>query len=224
VSILKKVGGLLSPNDPELVEKTLARLNEQDTWNDVFSTKLIELLDKIDRIKGEIRERLRRADERIQKAESVAQAESLLLETSAKFGDSSQRLELAQTAERRASARAEEAKDRWEEAAAALSKAQQMSSDATASLGNARQMAADARRLADDANGTYRSAQETLFQATRLSVLTARYATVGMAACWITLAWAGWFMIRTISSFWFAIGLSILIIVAATFALRRSKE
>ena len=50
VGILKRVGDLLSPNDTELVEKTLARLTEQDTWNDVFSTKLIELLDKIDQV------------------------------------------------------------------------------------------------------------------------------------------------------------------------------
>ena len=50
MGILKRVGDLLSPNDPELVEKTLARLTEQDTWNDVFSTKLIELLDKIDQV------------------------------------------------------------------------------------------------------------------------------------------------------------------------------
>ena len=80
MSILK----LFSPSDPELVEKTLSRLAEQDTWNDVFSTKLIELLDKLDQIKHEIRERMRKADERIRKAESVVQAESLLLDEAAK--------------------------------------------------------------------------------------------------------------------------------------------
>ena len=38
MGIMKKIGDLVSPNDPELVEKTLARLDEQDRWNDVFST------------------------------------------------------------------------------------------------------------------------------------------------------------------------------------------
>jgi vacuolar-type H+-ATPase subunit I/STV1 len=80
VSIFK----LFSPSDPDLVEKILTRLAEQDTWNDVFSTKLIELLDKSDQVKREIRERMRKADERIKKAESVEQAESLLLEEAAK--------------------------------------------------------------------------------------------------------------------------------------------
>ncbi len=75
---------IFSPSDPELVEKTLSRLAEQDTWNDVFSTKLIELLDKIDQVKHEIRERMRKADERIKKAESVVQAESRLLDEAAK--------------------------------------------------------------------------------------------------------------------------------------------
>jgi hypothetical protein len=84
MSIMSSVGKLLSPNDPELVEKTLARITEQDTWNDVFSTKLIELLDNIDQINGEIRQRMRQADERIQKAESVTQAEVLLLDGAAK--------------------------------------------------------------------------------------------------------------------------------------------
>jgi hypothetical protein len=58
-NILKAVGELLSPNDPELIEKTLARIDEQDKWNDVFSTKLIELLDNMDLVKSELRERMR---------------------------------------------------------------------------------------------------------------------------------------------------------------------
>lgn len=146
MGILKKAGDLLSPNDPELVEKTLARLGEQDTWNDVFSTKLIELLDKIDKVKSDIRARLRIVDERIQKAESVTQAESSLLEKTARFGDASHRLKLAEAAEQRASAGAAEAKSEWERATAALDSIQRM--------------AVDARSLADDAHRQFRSALE----------------------------------------------------------------
>jgi hypothetical protein len=63
MSILKTAAKLFSPNDPELVEMTLARLSEQDTWNDVFSTKLIDLLDNIDRIKAEVRQSSRTAEQ-----------------------------------------------------------------------------------------------------------------------------------------------------------------
>ncbi|HTF66509.1 MAG TPA: hypothetical protein VK638_27875 [Edaphobacter sp.] len=66
--------------------KTLSRLAEQDTWNDVFSTKLIELLDKSDQLKREIRESMRRADTRITQAEAVSQAEAALMQTSATYG------------------------------------------------------------------------------------------------------------------------------------------
>ena len=59
MSILKKAADLFNPSDPELVEKTLARIAEQDTWNDVFSTKLIDLLDNIDGLKAGLRERMR---------------------------------------------------------------------------------------------------------------------------------------------------------------------
>lgn len=210
MNILKKVGDLLSPNDPELVEKTLARLNEQDTWNDVFSTKLIELLDKVDQIKREARERLRKADERVQKAESVTQAESLLLEKAARFGDASQRLELAEAAEHRASAFAEDAKNKWERA--------------TSELDKARQMAVDARSMAEDAKGRLGSAQEALLRATWLLRLTVRYATVAVSLSWIAMSWTGWFMVRTRPFFWAVVGLSTLIIAAAVFVVRWSRS
>jgi DNA repair ATPase RecN len=44
--------------DPQLIEVVQTRLDEQDRWNDVFSTKLIELLDKNDAIRSEIKKRL----------------------------------------------------------------------------------------------------------------------------------------------------------------------
>lgn len=50
------------PRDPELVKKTLTRIDEQDKWNEVFSTTLIKLLDNIDLLKSEMRERMRSAE------------------------------------------------------------------------------------------------------------------------------------------------------------------
>jgi len=88
--------GKFSRSDPELVEKTLSRLAEQDKWNDVFSTKLIEVLDKIDQVKSEIRERMRKADDRIKKAESVEQAEALLLDETAKAEEFANKLAMAE--------------------------------------------------------------------------------------------------------------------------------
>jgi hypothetical protein len=206
MNILQKLGEAFSPNDPELVKKTLERLSEQDNWNDVFSTKLIELLDKIDQIKHEIRERLRNADERIQKADSVTQAESLLLEKAERYGDALQRLELAEAAEKRASVFAAEAKVQWSRAATAL--------------GEATAAAESALHLAETANQRSRSASETLLRARRFLRLTAFYATGAVALCWMATVWTLWFMIETRIVLWGAIALSIFIIAAAVLLMK----
>lgn len=52
-----------SKADPKLLELVDKRLREQDNWNDVFSTKLIELLDKSDSTKAEIRQKLKALEE-----------------------------------------------------------------------------------------------------------------------------------------------------------------
>lgn len=83
MDFLKNVGEKLSPDQPpmrqarELLDKavnavsakdteqhrlTLERLDKQDVWNDVFSTKLIEVLDKIDGIRTSVRTSLDQAD------------------------------------------------------------------------------------------------------------------------------------------------------------------
>lgn len=67
---MKSLGDVLSPNDPELVEKTLARIDEQDQWNDLFSTKLIELLDGLDGFKADARKRMLRIEEINEAAET----------------------------------------------------------------------------------------------------------------------------------------------------------
>jgi uncharacterized membrane protein YdbT with pleckstrin-like domain len=206
MSILKKVSELLSPSDPELVEKTLARLNEQDTWNDVFSTKLIELLDKIDLIKAEIRDRLRGADQRIQKAESVTQAESLLLEHAARFGNASERLDAAQKAAQQASADAAEAKKHLERA--------------TNLLESARRTEAEARDLADQARRDLCSAREAESRAAQISRVTARFAITGIAISFIVLAWTLWLVIRTKFLFWIVVSLSIVIAVVSIVLVR----
>lgn len=77
MSLLGDVAKWFGPEDAELVKKTLTRMDEQDKWNDVFSTKLIELLDNIDILKKEIRERMRRV-------ESIKFAESVLLDEAAR--------------------------------------------------------------------------------------------------------------------------------------------
>lgn len=210
VGILKKVGDLLSPNDPELIEKTLTRLSEQDTWNDVFSTKLIELLDKIDLIKKEIRERLRNADERLGKAESVTQLESALLEKLAKYGDASRRLELAEAAQERASSLAADARNRLD--------------TATAALDEARKLAFHARNLADDANAKLCSSRDAELKAVRLSRQTVRCATAAVALSWIAMVWTAWFVFRVEPVFWGACSLSVVIAVVSIFVLRGTQD
>lgn len=61
MGIMKSISNAFAPSDPELVEKTLARLDEQDTWNDVFSTKLFELLDGNDALLADVRKAVQQA-------------------------------------------------------------------------------------------------------------------------------------------------------------------
>ncbi|MGA8728540.1 MAG: hypothetical protein WB608_07295 [Terracidiphilus sp.] len=210
MGILKKVGDLLSPSDPELVEKTLARINEQDTWNDVFSTKLIELLDKVDQIKSEIRQRLRDADKRIQRAESVTQAESILREKAAQFGDASRRLETAQAAEERASAAALNAMRSLEKA--------------TATFEECRKESAHARSMAEDANARLRAARDVELKAVRLSRFTVGIAAIAIALSWSALVWFGWLMVATKLSPWIALSLSLVIFASAGFVVWRARN
>ena len=205
-----KIGELLAPNEPELVEKTLARLNEQDNWNDVFSTKLIELLDKIDQVKGEIRERLRSADERIKRAASVTQAESLLLEKSKTFGDASRRLELAEAAERRATSLARDAQGDLQRAMAALI--------------DAKSRAEFAQSQSENASKQLHLAKETQSRATHLSRLTARYATCAVSLSWIAMGWTGWFLFRTRPVLWADVCFSILIVAVTGLILKGSRS
>jgi len=206
MSLLK----LFSPNDPELVEKTLARLSEQDTWNDVFSTKLIELLDKIDLIKSESRERLRRADDRIERAESLAQTESLLREKMTKYGEASERLQLAEVAAERATSLAIEAKD-------ALWKANEL-------LDSARLMTIEARSLAEDTNRKLKSAQETQLRAEQSSHRAFRFAVVAVALSWSAMAWSGCFIFRSRPSVLVALLLSCLIFSSAAFLIMKEPN
>jgi DNA repair exonuclease SbcCD ATPase subunit len=217
LNILEELGKLISPNDPELVEKTLARLNEQDNWNDVFSTKLLELLDKIDQIKSEIRQRLREADQRIQRAESVTQAESALLEKAKNFGDLSERLERAQAAQERASALAMDAKRRFDGAKEQLE-------DATKTLEYARELTENAHAWAQYATEKLTSAREVELNATRLSRLTVRCAVLALALSWIAMGWIGWLAVRTMPVFWVSAMFTVLIVVAALFVVRRVRD
>lgn len=178
MGIMKTVGEIFLPNDPELVEKTLGRLNEQDKWNDVFSTKLIELLDKIDEVKAEIRESLRKADARLQKAESVTQAETILLEHAARFGDASQRLEIAHKSEKGAEANYLAAKQSAE-------RAEQLFAEASDQAGLAQKLAHAAKKDLEAANV---SLEKIRLQEKRLT----RTAIVLVAICWTSLAWAPW--------------------------------
>jgi hypothetical protein len=180
MGIMKTVGEIFSPNDPELVEKTLGRLNEQDKWNDVFSTKLIELLDTIDEVKAEIRESLRKADTRLQKAESVSQAEATLLEHAARFGDASQRLEIAHKSEKGAETNYLAAKQSAE-------RAEQLFDKASDQAGLAQRLAQAAKKDLEAANV---SLEKIRLQEKRLT----RTAIVLVAICWISLAWAPWIL------------------------------
>jgi|GEM_PF-2886944 len=82
--LMKTVADIFLPNDPVLVEKTLARIDEQDRWNDVFSTKLIELLDTNDVLKSAVKatnSQLENSTELLARAVRIAKDTETLLWT-----------------------------------------------------------------------------------------------------------------------------------------------
>lgn len=93
---MKSIGDVLSPNDPELVEKTLARIDQQDQWNDLFSTKLIELLDGLDGFKADARKRMLQIEEISETSKkSSIEAASSMREAKVHFHKSEQVLRTA---------------------------------------------------------------------------------------------------------------------------------
>src|SRR6516162_10414453 len=157
------------PSDPELIQKTLSRLAEQDTWNDVFSTKLIELLDKIDRIKSEIRLQIRKADERFQRAESLTIAESTLLEQAAEASQLNARLVSTEEALATAKRDFQIAKDGYRDSAKLRTEADEVFSEAElryieakATLTEATAQQQSATELASRDNDAFKSSVDRL--------------------------------------------------------------
>jgi hypothetical protein len=206
MGIMKAVGEIFSPNDPELVEKTLGKLNEQDKWNDIFSTKLIELLDKIDEVKAEIRESLRKADARLQEAESATQAEATLMEHATRFGDASQRLEIARNSEKGAEANYLAAKQSTEQA-------EQLFAKASDQAGLAQRLAQSAK---DDLEAAKVSLDKIRLQEKRIT----RTGIVLVAICWISLAWAPWILPAMKAHLALPITLTVLIVLLAPILLK----
>jgi hypothetical protein len=71
--LMKAVGNVVSPNDPELVRLFGQHVKEQEGWNDLFSTKLIEVLDKIDELRSEARATLRKGESALMQAQEELQ-------------------------------------------------------------------------------------------------------------------------------------------------------
>lgn len=104
---------LLHPHDPELVAKTLARLQQQDEWNDVFATKLFGILDNIDRFQASVRghlmlpaelERIRAAAEQAAPAlVALEQTQAAHARTLARLDEARAELDQAALAHRQAS-------------------------------------------------------------------------------------------------------------------------
>jgi hypothetical protein len=241
-SILKAIGDLLSPNDPELVAKTLLRLEKQDEWNDIFSTILIDLLDSNDNIKSEIRQALRGVQQRLAQAESATQAESALKERTAALGDLIDLFERAQEAEQRATSQAASAHKQ-------LSAATALAGQARTHAEDAKRLAAEARRLLGESQGAFENARTVLSDATaragraetlanaaqsefknahrraeRAQILFRRTAQTAIAAvggCSITVLWSSYALLRNRPTIIIACSLTALLTVVAVYLSRR---
>jgi hypothetical protein len=137
---------MFAPEDAEIVKKTLARIDEQDKWNDVFSTKLIELLDNIDKLKKEIRERMRRV-------ESVKFAESMLLDEAAKTEALNAKLSETEKALEYLGLEFRKAKDQYQGAESLRKEAGEIIAEAASRY-------RDAKGLAEGASREYKKAEE----------------------------------------------------------------
>jgi prophage DNA circulation protein len=198
MKIMKVVGSwteLFSPNDPELVEKTLARIAEQDTWNDVFSTKLIELLDNVDQVKSEVRERMRTV-------ESVTQTASTSLER-------------AETAHKQASQGVLEGKRLLDQSTSQLGRAQNCTEEATRQLHAAGGQVAASNWTLKNASELQTAAAKEHINAVRLFRAANRRSVVAIAASWTATTWMAWFAFRPTVPLWAAWAATVFLIVAA---------
>lgn len=208
MNIMSEIGRLLSPNDPELVEKTLARIAEQDTWNDVFSTKLIDLLDNIDLLKSEHREKLRTLQ--------AAQEEVSLS------------LEYAETAHHKASESTREAKQMLDGAVAKLDLAYYFSQAAKQDLQTAKEDMQTAERRLDAADQCLQKArkltqesQENYVRASKRFQAAVQYALWAVAISMTAIIWVIWVALRPDIPVWAASCASLTVVMAGIFIPRR---
>jgi hypothetical protein len=216
--ILGTIADLFSPNDPELVKKTLGRMSEQDIWNDVFSTKLIHVLDNIDSVKSEIRKGLR------------------TVETSSKDGISA--MARAERLYEKASLDITEAKGYLDRTVSHLSAAQSITEQATrvlnSQIGSVRGMTEQATRHFQAAQERLSSSDKTLQRAREMAAVAERkhlrsaqqfrtaifYISLAVALSWIAMAWL---MLRPTVPIWIALALSISLMFATILFHQRAK-
>lgn len=129
--------GLFAPKDSEFVKLALNRIDEQDQWNDVFSTKLIELLDNIDAIRGDLRSRMRTI-------EAAVQAESLLIDEAAKAVDLSKK---------------------FSDAERSFKGMREQLGAATTAYHGAQSLRAESQRILDEAKGRFTRSEALLIEA-----------------------------------------------------------
>jgi cation transport ATPase len=199
---LGKWGSLLAPKDPVLVEKTLMRIDEQDKWNDVFSTKLIELLDNIDNLKADVRERLRQAH-------AVLRAEAMLVDEASKLEEFQKKYENAQVALAEARLEHNYAKQAQDQATQELSQASAESNAAKRGYGLAHQ-------LANQAGDHMRTAEQRY----RFASLAA---IIALSLCSHMTLWTSWIVLRIAVPVWIPISLTVVMVAVTGYAIKRMR-
>lgn len=195
--IMREIGEFLSPNDPELVEKTLTRIAEQDTWNDVFSTKLIELLDNIDLLKTEHRQKLRAVETATQNA-SVS-------------------LEKAENAHNRAAENFREAKRTLNESARQLDRARDCTTESEGQLRAAEDRLRSSEQILEKACELERLSEQKYVNAVKLVHKVVQYSVYSVAISLVAIVWYAWMALRTGFPIWAPSLATVVILLAATF-------
>lgn len=159
---------VLKADDPQFAEKSAQRFAAQDDWNDVFATKLIEILDKQDDFQARIRGQLMSAAELERLRSDIEKADGALAEcgqTAAKVAASGAGLEQAQRAAACARLKSEEADRQAVLAQSRLDAAARELGAAKAKLASAREACEGEAREARSAAAHWRKAEAELAQA-----------------------------------------------------------
>lgn len=191
-------------------KKVIERLHKQDTWNDLFSTKLIELLDKVDGICNSVSTRMR-------KIEELSKAEELLLDEANNLRTAKEALSLATSV-------LAVAKQSTEVATAKHLEAQESNKRAETAFSNSREKLEAAIRTTQEAGNSLLLARKNQEQTLKQFQANLRLHAASLYIFCSLLIWSFWFLERNPISLLYPIAGSIILTIVTAVVLVRGNH